>query len=68
MKFEDLKIGQHLWVLVEGKLLMVAKFDSYGFQVCGAWECGISPNECKIVKLVNVPKSHKKTELYYNEY
>jgi hypothetical protein len=65
ISFEDLKIGQHAWVIADEKLLLVAKFNNDRFDVCGAWECGISPSECKIVKLVNVPKKHKNTPLYY---
>ena len=50
MKFEDVKIGQHLWVLTNNELLMVAKFDNDGYEVCGAWECGISKNDCEIIE------------------
>ena len=66
MKFEDLKIGQHLWVLQAEELLMVAKFDEDGYEVCGPWECGIDKNDCKIIKLVNPPKDYEKTKLYYD--
>lgn len=65
VKFEDLPIGQHLWVLVDKKLLMVAKFDDKKYQVCGAWECGITPQECKIIELVAPPKGHENTKMYY---
>jgi hypothetical protein len=65
MKFEDLPIGQHLWVLFQDKLVMVAKFDQYQYEVCGAWECGITPEECEIVELVNVPDKFKTNQLYY---
>lgn len=67
MKFEDLKIGQHLWVLCSGELLMVAKFDNNRYEVCGPWECGIGKNDCKIVELVNIPNGYKKTKLYYGK-
>ncbi len=66
-KFKDLKIGQHLWVLSSGKLLMVAKFDEKGYEVCGAWECGISKNECKIIEIVDTPKGYEKTKMYYSQ-
>ena len=65
MKFEDIKIGQHLWVLLDGELLMVAKFDCHGYDVCGGWECGVSKDECEIIELVNVPKGHENTKMYY---
>ena len=65
IKFEDLKIGQHLWVLLGNELVMVAKFDEYGYEVCGAWECGISKNDCEIIKLVPFPKGYENTKLYY---
>ena len=65
MKFEDLKIGQHLWVLSNDELLMVAKFDEDGYEVCGAWECGIGEHECEIIELINVPKGHENAKLYY---
>jgi len=65
MKFEDLKIGQHLWGMYSGKLLMVAKFDDKGYDVCGAWECVIGKDECEIIELVDVPKGYEKTKLYY---
>lgn len=66
MRFEDLKIGQHLWVLVDNELLMVAKFDEQGYQVCGEWEFGISPDKCKIIELVDVPKGYEITGWYYS--
>ena len=65
MKFEDLKIGQHLWVVAKNKLLMVAKFNEHGYDVCGAWECGIGKKDCEIIELVNVPKGHENTKMYY---
>lgn len=65
MKFEDLKIGQHLWVLSDNKLLMVAKFDKSGYEVCGAWECGIDKNDCKIIELVDAPKGYEEIKMYY---
>lgn len=65
LKFEDLKIGQHLWVLFDNQLIVAAKFDESGYQVCGPWECGIGKNECEIIELIDVPKGHKNTSLYY---
>jgi len=65
MKFQDIKIGQHLWVISNGELLMVAKFDDDMYDVCGAWEGGISKNECEIIQLVDVPKGYEKTKMYY---
>ena len=65
MNFEDLKIGQHLWVLANNELLMVAKFDNDGYEACGDWECGISKDECEIIELVNVPKGYENTKMYY---
>jgi len=67
MKFEDLKIGQHLWVLSNDELLMVAKFDEDGYEVCGAWECGIGKNECEIIELINAPKGYEGTKMYYGD-
>jgi hypothetical protein len=67
MTFEDLKIGQHLWVLVNGELLMVAKFDDDGYEVCGAWECGIPSHECEIIELVTVPKGYETAKMYYGD-
>jgi hypothetical protein len=65
MKFEDLKIGQHLWVLSYDELLMVVKFDEDGYEVCGARQGGIGEHECEIIELINVPKGHENTKLYY---
>ena len=66
LKFEDLKIGQHLWVLAYDKrLVMVAKFDNDGYEVCGAWEAGISKMDCKIIELVDVPKGYENTRMLY---
>ena len=64
IRFEDLKIGQHLWVLSDKTLLMVAKQDNIRYEVCGPWECGINPEHCKILKLVDPPKGFENTELY----
>ena len=44
---------------------MVAKFNNEGYEVCGAWECGISKNECEIIELVNAPKDYENTKMYY---
>ena len=65
IKFEDLKIGQHLWVLSAKTLLMVAKLDDIRYEVCGPWECGVRPELCKILKLVEPPKGFEETELYF---
>lgn len=65
LQFEDLKIGQHLWALHDNKLIVAAKFDESGYQVCGPWECGIGKNECEIIELIDVPKGHENTSLYY---
>ena len=67
MKFEDLKIGQHLWVMSNNKLLMVAKFDNDGYEVCGDWECGIGKDYCEIIELVNVPNGYEETKMYYGD-
>ena len=65
MEFKDIKIGQHLWVLSSNELLMVAKFDEGGYEVCGPWEGGIDPSHCQIIGLVEFPVKHKETKLYY---
>lgn len=65
MKFKDLKIGQHVWLISKGKILIGAKFDNYGYEVCGAWECGIDKDDCEIIELIKAPRGHKKTKLYY---
>ena len=61
----DLELGQHLWVLCNGELLIVAKIDG-ALEVCGPWECGIYYAECEIVELIPPPKGHEKTNRYYN--
>lgn len=66
IEFEKIKIGQHLWVLMDGKLLVVAKFDDYKYQVCGDWETGIRPYECEIVKFIDLPDGFEGVEMYYN--
>lgn len=65
MKFEDIKIGQHLWAISRNQLIMVAKFDDEGFQVCGDWECGINYNDCQIIELVDFPKGYENVKLFY---
>ena len=67
MKFRDLEIGQHLWVLNQNELIMVAKFCEEGYEVCGAWECGIGHKECEIIELINKPKGYEKTKYYYEK-
>jgi hypothetical protein len=66
MNFQDLKIGQHLWVLFQNELLMVVKFDNEMYYVCGAWECGINPGDCKIIELVKPPIGYENVKMYYN--
>lgn len=67
MTFKELKLGQHLWVLHNtGMLMMVAKFDEKGYDVCGPWECGVSEEECKIIELIDKPEKYKTTEMYYS--
>lgn len=65
MKFEDLKIGQHLWVKSNNELLVVAKFDEKQYEVCGAWEAGIDPEDCEIIQLIDVPKGFENLTFYY---
>lgn len=65
IKFEDLKIGQHAWAIYDDMVLMVAKLDPNRLDVCGPWECGISPEECKIIKLVNLPRIYRNLPFYY---
>jgi hypothetical protein len=66
VKFEDLKIGQHLWVLYDNQLVMVAKFQNDGiYEVCGEWQFGLVAAKCKIIKLVHPPKKYQKTKMYY---
>lgn len=67
IEFKDMKIGQHAWAVSNGKLLMVAKLSDSRLEVCGAWECGISENDCTIIELVNPPVGHESTPLYYIE-
>lgn len=65
IKFEDLKIGQHLWALLDNKLIMVAKFNNYGYEVCGDWECGIDKDDCEIIELVDIPEGFENFKMYY---
>jgi len=65
MKFKDLKIGQHLWGIYDNQLVMLAKFDDGGYEVCGAWECGIGKDKVKIIKLVEVPEGYEDVPFYY---
>lgn len=66
-RFEDLKIGQHLWILSHEELMVVAKFDDNGYEVCGPWECGIGKDDCQIIQLIEIPKGYEKTSLYYGK-
>lgn len=67
LRFEDLEMGQHVWVLYGDELVLVAKFNEKRFDVCGPWESGINKNECKIVGLVNRPIKQQNKSLYYME-
>ncbi|NQY42588.1 MAG: hypothetical protein HRT87_04505 [Legionellales bacterium] len=67
IEYKDLKVGDHLWVFHKPtkSLILVAKSKDGGYDVCGPWECGIAEFACEIIELVNLPKTHKKTPLYY---
>lgn len=65
--FDELGIGQHLWVLIDDQILMVAKFDEYSYEVCGPWEGALHPGDCKIIELVDLPTGHEDTKLYYKK-
>lgn len=67
IKFENLEIGQHLWVKSLGELLIVAKFDTCWYEVCGPWECGISPDDCEIIQLIDKPKGYEDMSFYYGD-
>ena len=63
-EFNSLPDRQHAWVLLENKLLVVIKEDTY-FYVCGAWEGIIFYKDVELIELINKPEEYKNTKLYY---
>ena len=67
---KEVPIGAHCWALMNDKLLVVLKRASNGvtcegYEVCGAWECGVRPEEIDIIEIIKKPVGHKHTELSY---
>lgn len=65
LKDSDVKIGQHCWALSNCKLLIVLKAEAGGYDVCGAWECGIGADEIEIISVIDKPEGFDSTQLYY---
>ena len=69
MKQEDydkMEVGQHAWVLLGKEVAVVMKDkNSFGFEVCGAWECGCGIDDVELIELIERPKLHSETKLYY---
>ena len=60
----EIEIGQHFWALLRGELLVLMK-TRLGYELCGDWECGIDFDEFEIISLIDKPKGHEQTKLYY---
>jgi hypothetical protein len=60
----NIKEGQHFWALSNGTLLIIGLLRGC-FEVCGPWECGISSDDFEIVQMIDLPKGHEFTKLYY---
>lgn len=65
IKNSKVKVGDHCWALSCNELLIVLKTERDGYEVCGAWECGMSYNELEIISIIKKPKKYIKTKLYY---
>ena len=65
MKNEDVKIGEHCWATSDGKLMVVLKREDGGFEVCGAWECGIGIDNIELIGIIDRPECYKDASLYY---
>lgn len=63
---EDVRIGEHCWALACSELLVVSKFDSNSYSVCGPWECDVSHVELELISIIPRPNGHKNTKLYYD--
>jgi len=66
-----MKQGDHFWALVKNAkqpLMVVMALGSSmqdGFEVCGAWECGIGGQDIELVQKIERPSGHESTGLYY---
>ena len=58
-------IGQHYWAISKGEAVVVLACRK-GYQVCGAWECGMSEDEVQLVDYIDTPRSLERTKLYYH--
>ena len=65
IKDEDVKIGEHCWATSDGDLMVVLKAEDGGFQVCGAWGCGIGIDNIELIGIINRPEGYEDTRLYY---
>jgi len=66
MKDEDVELGQHCWAVSNGKLLVVLKTQTQGYEVCGAWECGIAVEELDLISIIEKPPGYATSVLYYD--
>ncbi len=65
MHNNEIKIGQHCWAATRGELLIVLKTGKKFYQVCGAWECGITSSDLAIIEVIEKPKNYEHKRLYY---
>lgn len=56
---------KHYWAISENEVLVVCGSDEEGYDVCGAWECGIPKDAIKIIEEIKLPDSLKNLKFYY---
>ena len=74
IKHKNAKINEHYWAYrlpteVNGttEILVVLKCKD-GYQVCGAWECGIGDKQIVLIRKIRKPKVLEGNRLLYGEY
>ncbi len=66
MKDKDIKNGQHMWALIDKKLVVVLKV-SNGYTFCGEWDACVNFVSLEIIEFIEHPVNYEKTELYFND-
>jgi hypothetical protein len=63
----DTVVGKHYWAISKHfQELLVVLNTQGGYEVCGPWEAGISPDEIEIIQEIAKPPGYEEYGLYYS--
>lgn len=65
--FDDLEINQHLWAIMDDKLVVLYKADEQGYYLCGPYENMVYKQECTPIALIEKPQMLSGVSFYYED-